>query len=127
MIALGGGAVGTDQIRTQLRQRALTILVEIEPRRRGAVRGSDRPLAQDEAAFRTLYDQRRPLYDDASDARTRDLDGGVLVAGGVHVETGSLERLGARSAATARSSWSATRASPGSTAWTRSSRSARGR
>ena len=95
VIALGGGAVGTDQIRKSLRERALTVLVEVEPEEAWRrVRGGDRPLAQDEAAFRTLYDERRPLYDDASDARIRDLDGGVLVAGGVHVETGSLERLG---------------------------------
>ena len=95
VIALGGGAVGTDQIRKTLRQRALTVLVEVEPEEAWRrVRGGDRPLAQDEAAFRTLYDQRRPLYDDAADARIRDLDGGVLAAGGVHVETGSLERLG---------------------------------
>jgi len=94
VIALGGGAVGTDQIRSALRKRALTLLVEIEPgeawRRVG---GSDRPLAQDEAAFRTLYDQRRPLYEDAADARAQDVDGAVLAAGGIHVETGSLERL----------------------------------
>ena len=30
VIALGGGAVGTDQIRSALRERALTILVEID-------------------------------------------------------------------------------------------------
>ncbi len=95
VIALGGGAVGTDQIRKALRERALTVLVEVEPEEAWRrVRGGDRPLAQDEAAFRTLYEQRRPLYDDASDARIGDLDGAVLVAGGVQVETGSLERLG---------------------------------
>jgi len=95
VIALGGGAVGTDQIRSALRERALTILVEIDAEEAWRrVAGSDRPLAQDEAAFRTLYEQRRPLYDDAADARTRDLRGAVLAAGGVHVETGALERLG---------------------------------
>jgi shikimate kinase/3-dehydroquinate synthase len=95
VIALGGGAVGTDQIRSALRERALTILVEIDAEEAWRrVAGSDRPLAQDEAAFRTLYEQRRPLYDDAADARTRDLHGAVLAAGGVHVETGALERLG---------------------------------
>jgi shikimate kinase / 3-dehydroquinate synthase len=95
VIALGGGAVGTDQIRAALRRRALTILVEIdagEAWRR--VEGGDRPLAQDEASFRTLYEQRRPLYDGTADASTTDLDGAVLAAGGVHVEVGALERLG---------------------------------
>lgn len=95
VIALGGGAVGTDQIRSALRKRALTILVEIDAEEAWRrVAGSDRPLGQDEAAFRTLYDQRRPLYDDAADRRVKDLDGAVLAAGGVHVETGALERLG---------------------------------
>ncbi len=95
VIALGGGAVGTDQVRAALRDRAMTILVEVEAEEAWRrVAGSDRPLGQDEAAFRTLYEQRRPLYDDAADARTRDLDGGILAAGGVHVETGALERLG---------------------------------
>ena len=95
MIALGGGAVGTDQIRKALRERAMTVLVEVDAEEAWRrVAGSDRPLAQDEAAFRTLYEQRRPLYDDAADARAADLDGAVLAAGGVHVETGALERLG---------------------------------
>ena len=95
VIALGGGAVGTDQIRAALRDRAFTILIEIEAEEAWRrVRGGKRPLAQDEAAFRTLYEERRPLYDDAADGRARDLDGIVLAVGGVHVETGSLERLG---------------------------------
>ncbi len=95
VVALGGGAVGTDQIQKALRDRALTILVEIDPEEAWRrVEGGDRPLAQDEAAFRTLYEQRRPLYDAAADARTGDLEGAALAAGGVHVETGALERLG---------------------------------
>jgi len=95
VIALGGGAVGTDVIRSALRERALTILMEIDAEEAWRrVAGSDRPLGQDEAAFRTLYELRRPLYDDAADARTKDVDGAVLAAGGVHVETGALERLG---------------------------------
>ena len=95
VIALGGGAVGTDQIRRALRDRALTILVEIDAEEAWRrVEGGDRPLAQDEAAFRTLYEERRPLYDGAANARTTDLEGAVLAAGGVHVETGALERLG---------------------------------
>ena len=95
MIALGGGAVGTDQIRKALRERAVTVLVEIDAEEAWRrVGGGDRPLAQDEAAFRTLYEQRQPLYDGAADARTSDLDGAVLAAGGVHVEPGALEQLG---------------------------------
>jgi shikimate kinase/3-dehydroquinate synthase len=95
VVALGGGAVGTNQIRSALRDRAVTILVEIDAEEAWRrVGGSDRPLAQDEAAFRRLYEERQPLYDDAADARTWDVEGAVLAAGGVHVEVGALERLG---------------------------------
>ena len=95
VIALGGGAVGTDQIRSALRDHAVTILVEIDAEEAWRrVGGSDRPLAQDEAAFRTLYEARQPLYDDAADAHVRDVEGAVLAAGGVQVEVGALERLG---------------------------------
>ncbi len=58
------------------------------------VQGTDRPLAQDEADFRRLYEERRPLYESVADFVARDVDDVVLAAGGVHVETGSLERLG---------------------------------
>ena len=78
VIALGRrrGRLPTRSAKT-LRQRALTVLVEVEPEEAWRrVRGGDRPLAQDEAAFRTLYEQRRPLYDDVADARVQDLDGG---------------------------------------------------
>jgi shikimate kinase/3-dehydroquinate synthase len=96
VIALGGGAVETEQIRSALQERALTILLEIDAEEAWRrVDGSDRPLAQDEAAFRTLYEQRQPLYRAAADARTQDLEGAILAAGGVHVELGALERLGA--------------------------------
>ena len=95
VVALGGGAVATEQIRTALRERALTLLVEIDAEEAWRrVGGGDRPLAQDEAAFRTLYEERQPLYAEAADACVRDLDGAVLAAGGVHVEPGALERLG---------------------------------
>jgi 3-dehydroquinate synthetase/shikimate kinase len=95
VLALGGGAVGTDAIRAALHERALTILLEVDPEEAWRrVASSERPLARDAAAFRALYDERRPLYDDAADARARDLDGAVLASGAVHVETGALERLG---------------------------------
>jgi len=95
VIALGGGAVGTDQVRKALRQHALTILVEVDPEEAWRrVGGGNRPLAHDEGAFRTLFEERRPLYDDTADARADDVQGAVLAAGGVHVEAGALERLG---------------------------------
>ncbi len=95
VIALGGGAVQTSEIREALRERTLTVLVEVDPEEAWRrVRGGERPLARDEAAFRTLYDERRPLYAEVADLRATEVDGVILAAGGVHVETGSLERLG---------------------------------
>ena len=60
----------------------------------GRARGGDRPLAQDEEAFRQLYDERRPVYEEAADVVSRHADDVVLAAGGVHVHVGSLELLG---------------------------------
>ena len=95
VLALGGGAPGSERVREALRDRALTLLVEIDPdeawRR---VAGEGRPLARDDASFRALYEERRPVYEAAADARVRDADDVVLAAGGVHVELGALESLG---------------------------------
>jgi 3-dehydroquinate synthetase len=95
VVALGGGAVTTEEIRERLSADALTIWIDedVETCWQRA-HGSDRPLAQDEAEFRRLYDERRPLYEQVADARARDLDGAVLAAAGVHVERGAVHRLG---------------------------------
>ena len=86
VIALGGGAVETPAIREVLRERATTVLVEVDVETAWQrVGGSDRPLAQDERRFRELYSNRRPLYDEVADGRARDADGVVLAAGGVIV------------------------------------------
>jgi shikimate kinase/3-dehydroquinate synthase len=95
VIALGGGAVQTPSIRRELRDRAFTVLLEVDPEtawQRSA--GSGRPLAQDEAEFQALYERRRELYDEVADARVFDVDGAVLAAAGVHVHVGALEGLG---------------------------------
>jgi shikimate kinase / 3-dehydroquinate synthase len=95
VIALGGGAVTSEAVRTALRLHARTILLEVdagEAWRR--VSGTGRPLAQEEASFRALYEERRLLYAAAADAAAADEDGVVLAAAGVHVETGALDRLG---------------------------------
>jgi shikimate kinase/3-dehydroquinate synthase len=94
VVALGGGAVGSDAVRTALRGRALTVLVEVDPAEawRRAARG-DRPLARNEAEFRRLHDERLPVYREAADATARDSDDVVLAAGGIHVELGALEVL----------------------------------
>ena len=96
VLALGGGAVGSERVRDALAANALTVLIEIEVeeawQRVGAA--ADRPLARDEASFRALYVERLPVYHDCADARARDADDVVLAAAGVHVDPGALERLG---------------------------------
>lgn len=95
VIALGGGALGSEVTRRRLRERATTVFVEVDVDtawRRAS--GGDRPLAQDEAAFRKLYEERLPAYEQAADAIARDADDVVLAAGGVHVRVGALELLG---------------------------------
>jgi len=86
VIALGGGAVETKAIREALRERATTVLVEVDVETAWQrVSGSDRPLAQDEARFRQLYERRQPLYEEVADGRAHDADDVVLAAGGVTV------------------------------------------
>jgi shikimate kinase / 3-dehydroquinate synthase len=95
VIALGGGAVQTPSIRRELRDRAFTVLLDVDPEtawQRSA--GSGRPLAQDESEFHALYERRRELYDEVADAHGSDVDGVVLAAAGVEVHPGALERLG---------------------------------
>jgi shikimate kinase/3-dehydroquinate synthase len=95
VIAVGGGAVTTEAVRDLLRRRAAAVLVEVDVETAWErVRETDRPLAQDEASFRALYERRLPIYHDAADAVATDTDGVVLAAAGVHVESGALERLG---------------------------------
>jgi 3-dehydroquinate synthetase/shikimate kinase len=94
VVELGGGALGSRHTRDALRASAFTLLLDTpvdESWRR--VAGSDRPLAQDEARFRQLFDERRPLYEDVADARAVDLDGAVLAAAGIEVGEGALDRL----------------------------------
>jgi shikimate kinase / 3-dehydroquinate synthase len=95
VIALGGGAVKTPEVRATLRDRALTVLVDVDVDTAWArARDTDRPLAQDEDVFRRLFDERRPLYRDVADATADDTDGIILAAAGIHHELGALERLG---------------------------------
>ena len=95
VVALGGGAIGLETTRRLLRERATTVLVDVDADAAWErVRESDRPLARDAEAFRRLYDEREPVYREAADAVARSADDVVLAAGGVHVEVGSLELLG---------------------------------
>jgi shikimate kinase/3-dehydroquinate synthase len=94
VLALGGGAVKTGSIRRTLRDRALTVLVEVDPGTAWTrVGGTARPLARDEERFRALFADRKPLYAEAADAVATDVDGIVLAAAGIVVEEGSFGRL----------------------------------
>jgi shikimate kinase / 3-dehydroquinate synthase len=94
VVALGGGAVETEQIRRALREHAFTVHVEIDPATAWTrVGGGDRPLAQDEQRFHELHEQRSPLYDEVAQAVARDVDEIVLAAAGIEVEEGLLARL----------------------------------
>jgi shikimate kinase/3-dehydroquinate synthase len=93
VLALGGGAVLSERVRESLRDRSLAVFLEIdveEAWRRAS--GPRRPLAQDESAFRRLYEEREPIYRGVADATARDAGGVVLAAAGVAVS--EVERLG---------------------------------
>jgi shikimate kinase / 3-dehydroquinate synthase len=95
VIALGGGAVTLPPARVVLHERAITLWIDEDVDTCWErVRGSDRPLAQDEATFRSLYAERRELYAQVADFVVRDADDAVLAAAGVLVERGALQRLG---------------------------------
>jgi shikimate kinase / 3-dehydroquinate synthase len=95
VIALGGGAVQTPSIRNELRERAFTVHLEVDPESAWArAAGSDRPLARDETEFHALYERRRDIYDVVANAHAYELDDIVLAAGGVHVRAGSIGQLG---------------------------------
>jgi shikimate kinase/3-dehydroquinate synthase len=95
VVALGGGAVTREPVRRALREHAVTVLLPVDVETAWErVGGTDRPLAQERAAFLALYDQRAPLYAKVADAAGHDADDAVLAAAGVHLERGSLQRLG---------------------------------
>jgi shikimate kinase/3-dehydroquinate synthase len=95
VVALGGGAVKTPEVQAALRERAFTVLVEVDVDTAWArSKDTDRPNARDEGVFRRLYDERQPLYRSAADAVANDADGVILAAAGIHHELGALERLG---------------------------------
>jgi shikimate kinase / 3-dehydroquinate synthase len=95
VLALGGGAVTSPRVREALRE-TLTVWLDVDVDTCWErVRGSDRPLAQDEGEFRRLYEERRSLYAEVADVVAHDVHDVVLAAAGVHVERGALPKLGA--------------------------------
>jgi 3-dehydroquinate synthase len=68
VIALGGGALGSDRVREALwRHTAVLLDLDLDTAWARAA-GADRPLARDRAAFAALYEARAPLYEAAADA-----------------------------------------------------------
>src|SRR6185369_8146433 len=91
---LGGGAVTVEGIRERLAARAFTVWIEVDVDVAWVrVRGSGRPLARDEGAFRELFERRAELYLAACDGIARDADGVLLEALGVVAEPGVLADL----------------------------------
>jgi shikimate kinase/3-dehydroquinate synthase len=94
VVALGGGAVLSAVTRGKLRDRALSVLVNVDIGDAWErVRGADRPLAKDENEFRALFEQRRSIYAEVADADASDADDIVLAAASITVEPGSYGRL----------------------------------
>ncbi|HLX32518.1 MAG TPA: shikimate kinase, partial [Gaiellaceae bacterium] len=95
VLDLGGGAVTAPRVRELLKEKATVVWLDVDVDTCWErVQGSDRPLAQDEAEFRRLYDERRPLYAEVADVVARDQDDVALALAGVVVERGALQRLG---------------------------------
>jgi shikimate kinase / 3-dehydroquinate synthase len=68
VLALGGGALGSERVREAL-ARHVVVHVEVDPDdawRRAS--GKGRPLARDPGRFRELWEHRRPLYESLSRA-----------------------------------------------------------
>jgi shikimate kinase / 3-dehydroquinate synthase len=94
VVELGGGGLGSAPTRRALEQRAFALLVETTPEEAWErVAGTDRPLAADPDRFRSLFEERRALYEETADGRARNVEDAVLAAAGVHVARGSLDRL----------------------------------
>lgn len=68
VIALGGGALGSKKTRRSLKRHLVVYLEVSVDTSWSRVRGSKRPLARDEEAFRALHAKRAPGYEDAADA-----------------------------------------------------------
>jgi shikimate kinase/3-dehydroquinate synthase len=93
VVAVGGGAVETPEVRELLRDQFVVLLDVDVATAWERTRTSDRPLARDESEFRRRYDLRQPFYNEVAGAHARDADDVVLAAAGVHVEVGALSHL----------------------------------
>lgn len=67
VLALGGGAVSSDNVRAALAEH-LVAWIDIDPETAWVrSEGSGRPLARDRAGFERLHAEREPLYDSVAD------------------------------------------------------------
>ncbi|MEA2449836.1 MAG: shikimate kinase / 3-dehydroquinate synthase [Thermoleophilaceae bacterium] len=67
VVALGGGALGSERVREAV-ARHTVVYLEVDPAvawRRAS--GKGRPLARDESRFVELHEQRRPVYESVAD------------------------------------------------------------
>jgi shikimate kinase/3-dehydroquinate synthase len=97
VIAFGGGAVLSPRARELLVADAFTLWVDVDVRDAWhRASGSGRPLAQDETRFRQLFDERKPLYKEASTGLVRTAEDVLVSALGIAVERGVLAELGNR-------------------------------
>ena len=95
VVELGGGALGVEPTRIALAEHAFTVLLETTPEEAWErVSPGDRPLARDAEDFRTLFEERTPVYEAVADGHARDLDGVVLAAAGIHIWEGAADGLG---------------------------------
>jgi shikimate kinase/3-dehydroquinate synthase len=97
VVDTGGGAAAFPGNRALFERDAFTLLVDVDVETAWTrCRTTDRPLAQDEAAFRSLFERRQASYRGVAAAAVRsdDVDGAVLAAAGIHHELGALDRLG---------------------------------
>jgi shikimate kinase / 3-dehydroquinate synthase len=93
VVAVGGGAVETRGLLKETGAFCLFLDVDVETAWQ-RVQRSRRPLALDEAEFRSRFERRAPLYQEVADATAADLDGATLAAAGIHHELGIAEWLG---------------------------------
>ncbi len=94
VIALGGGAAIREGTRELLRGRTRIAHVDESVEvcwRRAAL--SDRPLAQDEASFRALFDERAGVYAELADVAGSEATEIVLALGDVFVRRGAYQHL----------------------------------
>jgi shikimate kinase/3-dehydroquinate synthase len=86
VVELGGGALGSEATRALLRRDTFVLYLETTVEQAWErVVGSDRPLAAEADRFRVLFEERKPVYEDAADGRAGSTDDAVLAAAGIRL------------------------------------------